>query len=118
MSNGTSNQQNWSSTQAYVLAAICLLLGVAVGYLLRGSDTVAQPQAAAVQEQAPPPAGAQPSPADLKRMADTQAAPLLQQLQGDPNNPDLLANIGNIYYGNRQFKTATPTAHSRNSIRR
>ena len=27
----------WTSTQAYVLSVICLLLGVAVGYLVRGS---------------------------------------------------------------------------------
>jgi cytochrome c-type biogenesis protein CcmH/NrfG len=109
MSNGTSNQQKWSSTQAYTLAAICLLLGLAVGYLLRGSAGPAQPQAASVQEQAPsgmPPSGAQPSQADLKRMADTQAAPLLMQLKTDPNNPELLANAGNLYYDAQQYRDA------------
>ena len=29
----------WSTTQAYTLAVICLLLGVAIGYLLRGRRT-------------------------------------------------------------------------------
>ncbi len=108
MSNGTSNQQQtWSSTQAYVLAAICLLLGLAIGYLLRGSAGPAQPQAATVQEQTPPPAsGAQPSPADLKRMADTQAAPLLMQLRNDPNNAELLAQAGNLYYDAQQYREA------------
>jgi tetratricopeptide (TPR) repeat protein len=109
MSNGTSNQQKWSSTQAYVLAAICLLLGLTVGYLLRGSAAPAQPQAAGVQEQAPagaPPAGAQPSPEQLKRMADTQAAPIVQQLKNDPNNPELLAQAGNLYYDAQQYQQA------------
>jgi tetratricopeptide (TPR) repeat protein len=110
MSNGTSNQQTWTSTQAYVLAAICLLLGLAVGYLLRGSAGPAQPQAAMTQGQPSPgagaPAGAQPSPAELKRMADTQAAPILMQLKNDPNNPELLANAGNLYYDAQQYREA------------
>jgi tetratricopeptide (TPR) repeat protein len=110
MSNGTSQQQTWSSTQAYVLAAICLLLGLAIGYLLRGSAGPAQPQAGSLAQQAAPsgmPAsGAQPSQADLKRMADTQAAPLLMQLKTDPNNPELLTNAGNLYYDAQQYREA------------
>jgi cytochrome c-type biogenesis protein CcmH/NrfG len=39
-------------------------------------------------------------------MADTQAAPLLEKLKADPNNPELLANIGNIYYDTQQYPTA------------
>jgi hypothetical protein len=32
----------------------------------------------------------------LKEMADAQAAPLLDKLRSEPNNPDLLTSIGNI----------------------
>jgi cytochrome c-type biogenesis protein CcmH/NrfG len=42
----------------------------------------------------------------MKRMADKQAEPLLAQLKTDPENPDLLAKIGNIYYDTQQYPTA------------
>jgi cytochrome c-type biogenesis protein CcmH/NrfG len=39
-------------------------------------------------------------------MADTQAAPLLEKLKSDPNNPDLLASIANFYYDAQQYPIA------------
>jgi tetratricopeptide (TPR) repeat protein len=42
----------------------------------------------------------------MKHMADTKAAPLLDTLKSDPNNPALLASIANIYYDTQQFSTA------------
>jgi len=42
----------------------------------------------------------------LKHMADKQAEPLLQQLKDNPNRPELLANIGNVYYDARQYHDA------------
>ena len=42
----------WSSVQVYTLSAICLLVGVTMGYLFRGS-TAPQAPAAAVQTQMP-----------------------------------------------------------------
>jgi len=73
----------WTSTQAYVLAVVCLLVGVAGGYFLRGSGAP-QPQQPAAAPVATPPGGlpgmsamAQPTPQQMKQMADTQAAPLL-----------------------------------------
>lgn len=51
-------------------------------------------------------APSQPSPEQLKKMADTQAAPLIEKLKSDPNNPELLAGIGNYYYDAQQFPTA------------
>jgi len=49
---------------------------------------------------------AQPTPDQLRKMADAQAAPLLEKLKSDPNNPDLLAGIGNYYYDAQQFPIA------------
>jgi hypothetical protein len=49
---------------------------------------------------------AQPSPEQMKRMADTQAEPLLAKLKADPGNPQLLANVGNVYYDAQQFPIA------------
>ena len=107
----TLSNQNWSSVQAYTLAVVCLLLGVAVGWLFRGSQS---PSASAPVQtaNAAAPAGMaagpnmQPTPEQMKKMADTQAAPLLGRLQADPNNAGLLANIGNVYYDAHVFPTA------------
>jgi cytochrome c-type biogenesis protein CcmH/NrfG len=49
---------------------------------------------------------AQPTPEQLKLMADKQAAPLIEKLKSDPNNPDLLASIGNFYYDAQQYPIA------------
>jgi cytochrome c-type biogenesis protein CcmH/NrfG len=98
----------WTSTQAYILAVICLLAGIAVGWLLRGSGspgpTVTGDAASAT---APPATAPQVPPAvRLKEMADTKAAPLIEQLKSDPNNVKLLVNIGNIYYDAQQYPNA------------
>ncbi len=48
----------------------------------------------------------QPTPDQMKKMADTQAAPLLERLKSDPDNADLLASIGNIYYDVQRYPAA------------
>ena len=106
----TSNEQ-WTSVQAYVLAVICLLVGIAGGWLIRGSQS---PAATSPETASVPPAGGMqansasqmPTPAQLKQLADTQAAPLIEKLKSDPNNADLLASVGNVYYDAQQFPTA------------
>ena len=42
----------------------------------------------------------------MKEMADAQAAPMLEKLKADPNNPGLLASIGNLYYDAQQYPVA------------
>ena len=102
--NKSANSQ-WTSVQAYALSVICLLVGLAGGWFIRGSQgSSAAPAAAA--SQAANESAAQPSPEQMKRMAEKQAEPLLAQLKTDPENPDLLAKIGNIYYDTQQFPTA------------
>ena len=101
----------WTGTQAYVLSVICLLVGVAVGYLVRGSapssETAATPRARANEEQVPASmTGAQPTAEQLRQMADTQAQPLLKRLEGDPKNGALLYQIGNLYYDAQQYPEA------------
>lgn len=113
MSENGSNSPatNWTSVQAYTLAVICLLLGIAGGWLIRGSQSppiAAGPDAASTG--APPPmdagAGTRPTPEQLKKMADAQAAPLLEKLKSSPNDAALLANVGNIYYDAQQYPAA------------
>jgi len=84
-------------------------VGVLVGYFVRGSAPVAATQTPVAQSAAGTPAAAQqktPTLDDMKRMADKQAEPLLAKLKADPNNADLLNQVGNIYRMTHQFQTA------------
>lgn len=104
MSENKNQSPQWSGVQAYTLAVVCLLLGVAGGWFIRGSQSPAP--TAAVGSTSPSNANAQPSPEQLKKMADTQAAPLLEQAKAKPNDADLLGKIGNIYYDVQDYPTA------------
>ncbi|MGA2920872.1 MAG: tetratricopeptide repeat protein [Candidatus Sulfotelmatobacter sp.] len=106
---GTSIEQ-WTSVQAYVLAVISLLVGIAGGWFIRGSQS---PTAAAADTTANVSAGpainagpGTPTPAQMQKMADTQAGPLIEKLKADPANLELLENAGNIYYDAQQYATA------------
>ena len=102
------------------MAAICLVLGLALGYLFRGSQTQATTvpapvvTAAASTPAAPPepPAatsgGAHPMPTldEMKQMADKKAEPLLAKLKTDPNNAGLLIQVAKIYEATHQFQQA------------
>ena len=100
----------WQAKQVYAMAAICLVVGLAIGYLFRGSQSPAAPAQPAAQAEAAAPAGHMagnmPSLEQMKQMADKKAAPLLEKLKGDPNNSDLLIQVGNIYKSTHQFKEA------------
>jgi cytochrome c-type biogenesis protein CcmH/NrfG len=107
----SSSIEQWTSVQAYVLAVICLLVGIAGGWLIRGSQSPATAAAETTTASAAAPAmgdqAAQaPTPAQMQKMADTQAAPLLDKLKADPNNAALLANIGNVYYDTQLYPAA------------
>src|SRR5271166_238063 len=100
----------WRAGQVYGMAAVCLLVGLALGYLFRGSQSPVRPvpevssaQPAAMSRGM---GGHMPSLEDMKKMADTKAAPLLAKLKSDPNNVDLLTQVGNIYKATHQFKDA------------
>lgn len=106
-----STTEGWSSIHVYVMATICLVLGVALGYFFRGSKAPATeaPPRSAAQAQSPAQAGmAQQVPTmdQMKHMADTKVEPLLAQLKGDPNNTNLLKQIAKIYLSAHQFKDA------------
>lgn len=113
----TKISQKWTSTQAYIMAVLCLVVGCAVGYLLRGSvggSSVPAEPAAIGQQQGMPPGGMgggmgqqqMPTPEQLKAMADKQAAPVLEQIKSKPNDPALLAQAGNTYYDAQIFPLA------------
>jgi cytochrome c-type biogenesis protein CcmH/NrfG len=108
---------SWQAKQVYAMAVISLVLGLAIGYLFRGSQSpapVAQPAAAADANAQPSPhAGGMggmerkmPSLEQMKQMADKKAAPLLEKLKSDPANKDLLSQVAKIYISTHQFKEA------------
>ena len=140
MSNESTTEPTASptlkATQVYIMAVMCLALGLAFGYLFRGSQlqtapaqtapSAAWPTAAAgamgqmsagsqAQSAAGPAlqsphgramGGQMPSLDQMKQMADSKAAPLLAKLKKDPNNSDLLDQLGAIYHSTHQFKEA------------
>ena len=108
MSNVEKTSSTWTSFQAYALSVLCLVIGLASGWFIRGSQSpsglpVETVSAASSQENA---GMGQPTPEQLRHMADKQAAPLLDALQKDQSNPELLAKVGNVYYDAQQYPVA------------
>jgi cytochrome c-type biogenesis protein CcmH/NrfG len=101
-----SSKSSWQSWQVYVMAAICLLIGVVVGYLARGSAAAPSATASAQTASASAAPASMPSLDAMKRMADKQAQPLLAKLKADPNNADLLDKVGSLYRVTHDFQTA------------
>ena len=102
----THSADQWTSLQAYALAVVCLLVGIAGGWFVRGSQGPGVATATAVAGSPQGVSGAQPTPEQIKHMAEKQVEPLLAQLKADPNNFELLTTIGNVYYDTQQFPTA------------
>jgi len=113
----TISSTYWSRKQALTLALFSLLLGACGGWLIRRSLAGQVPHpAVAANVSAPAGMGSAssgfssvpvaPTPEDLKQAADSQAAPLLEQLKDDPANAALLAQIGNLYYDAKQYPIA------------
>jgi len=104
----------WQAKQVYAMAVISLVVGLAIGYLFRGSQSPAVPAPHAADAQAnaqsAAPAGhmggQMPTLEQMKQMADKKAEPLVEKLKSDPTNKDLLIQTGNIYLATHQFKDA------------
>jgi len=120
MSNETnamgSANSAWRPVQVYAMAAICLLIGLPIGYLIRGSAqpapnpaVVAAPTGNIGASASPNNGGAparMPSLDDMKRMANKQAEPLLAELQKKPNDAALFNKIALTYKAAHQFDRA------------
>jgi tetratricopeptide (TPR) repeat protein len=106
MSEKTRISNEWALKRAMLLGGLCLAVGLAAGWLIRGWENPAL-SAPAVSVQTPvntaaPAANA----AQLKQQADADAAPLLEQLKSQPDNAVLLASIGNLYYDAQSYPVA------------
>ena len=99
----------FAAKSVYLLAVVFLATGLAVGYLLTGIPAAATSSAssAATTTSGAAAMGGHPvTMADMKHMADMQAAPLLDKLKSDPNNVALLTQVASMYHISHQFSDA------------
>ena len=124
MSSAQNNSNNGSAgfttAQAYTFAVITLAIGIAVGYFARGSASA--PNVPETAQAAAPAATGSPmgmSPAQLPGIGSAQqpqapspqmvaqaAAPLLTQLQNNPNDVETVIKLGNLYYDSQAYPQA------------
>jgi tetratricopeptide (TPR) repeat protein len=101
----------WTRLHASILAVACLSVGIAGGWLIRGFHGQAAVVSAKSSNIPTPassqtPAATQPDPAQMKAAADTQAAPLIDRLKSGGEDPQLLTELGNIYYDAQEYPVA------------
>jgi cytochrome c-type biogenesis protein CcmH/NrfG len=112
----------FTSVQAYTLAVITLIIGIAVGYFARGSaPSATAPETAQASTPAAPagmggaPAmgagqlpgiGAQQQSGASPEMLAQAAQPLLTKLQANPKDLNTLTQIGNLYYDGQAYPQA------------
>jgi tetratricopeptide (TPR) repeat protein len=100
----------WTSREAYLLAAVCLLTGL-VGYLFRGSGGLtatsapASTAAPATQASVPSPSAIPPA-APSAEVLQPMAAPLLAALKQEPKNVEILVQLGNLYFDHSVYPEA------------
>jgi len=103
---------NWTAKQAYILAVFCLVLGVALGYLFRGSASPAVETAVASTSERGISGGADGgtalSPQQQAEMTTQAVAPLLARLEASPNDFDAIVKVANTYYDGQQYAQAIP----------
>jgi Tfp pilus assembly protein PilF len=89
------------------MAVFCLVLGVAVGYLYRGSESAsASTTAPAATAQTENGFKKQPDTAEAQAALVQTAAPLLDVVNRNPNDYDSLVKLGNVFYDGQQFANA------------
>ena len=96
--------------RVYLIASVCLLVGLVVGYTFLGkaaAPTVVQPAATSVSGTAPSMANhPKPTLEQMKQMADVQASALIENSKSDPKSVRLMTEIASIYQAAHQFKEA------------
>ena len=119
--NKNNQTLGFTSVQAYTLAVITLVIGIAVGYFARGSAPTTAPEAAQSAAVAAPtgmgggaPMGAGQLPgigtqeqggASPEALAQA-AQPLLAKVQANPKDPQALIQLGNLYYDGKSYPQA------------
>lgn len=94
----------WTSREAYLLALVCLVAGILVGYMLRGGET--PPSVIGASFSAAGTQAAPGAPAHSAEALEPQARPLLAAVAADPTNFAALVELGNLYYDNHVYPEA------------
>ena len=101
---------SWTGAQAYPLAAFCLVLGVGLGYLFRGSASPATTVSASPAVENGParsqPSEPQTTPEQQKATVDQEVSPLLATLKENPDDFDTIVKAANLYYDGQQYPDA------------
>jgi len=104
-----------SPRMVYGLSAICLFLGVFVGYLMRGSSQPSPPRAPEPTQAAivSGVAKGHPTPTleQMKQLADKKAEPLLAQLKKNTKDKKALVQTAYVYKSAHQFQDAANYFH-------
>ena len=93
-----SRSNSWRPRQVAMVVLAVLVLGIALGYLFRSSSS-----SAAV---ASPSGASQRAASSTSTNFDGTIQPLLRRLENNPNDPNLLVDLGNAYYDNRDYDKA------------
>ncbi len=103
----------WTTTQAYTLGVVCLVAGLAIGYLLHGSDVFTS----GTSSQAIAPASSSPANFPMPgtgmnlgtqtaEAVDKTAAPMIAQLEANPKDASIATKIGNLYDDAKMYPKA------------
>jgi tetratricopeptide (TPR) repeat protein len=103
--------QQWTQKRALVLSLACLAVGICGGLLIHSSPKIGGTVAAKTANTtpatgAPAPAATASDLAQMKSLADSHAAPIIEQLKSQPDNAELLTSVGNLYYDAKQYQVA------------
>lgn len=101
-----SSVTNWTSLQAYLLAAFCLFLGVALGYLFHGSASPGAAQAGAPATQQQDMTAPNQQSEQVEAALAQAVAPFEEAVKKNSNDYDSLVQLGNLYYDAKQYPTA------------
>jgi tetratricopeptide (TPR) repeat protein len=122
MSQSAQTTSGFTTAQAYTLAVITLVIGIAVGYFARGSASapaaganaqVAAPASMGSEANVPAGTAQLPGIGSPQQQQGTSpealakaAEPLLVELKQKPNDFDTLAKLGNLYYDGQAYPQA------------
>jgi tetratricopeptide (TPR) repeat protein len=122
MSKSAQTTSGFTTVQAYTLAVLTLVIGIAVGYFARGSAAGTSPTESAQAAAPANPGSSGNAPlgaAQLPGIGSPQqqqavspealakaAEPLLAQLKSNPNDFDTTSKLGNLYYDSQAYPQA------------
>jgi tetratricopeptide (TPR) repeat protein len=104
--NSAAAPATWTSREAYLLALVCLMVGILIGYLFHGSSAPVATAGPAAATQTVPAAPSAGSPTHSAEALEPMAAPLLMAVKADPKNVAALVQLGNLYYDNHVYPQA------------